>query len=192
MITNGIIMAVLHKKNDMTTQGNVRYFKDRPCSWKLLYDEYNYFIAQMEMEKKLGNGLKAIIGRCRFFGGCICPAAGFTYLCFKTSFTSIYVYRWPEDSSLCLILIFSWEEYWNVSWKNLESKSWLDSKILINICGFISTTVIFASLFSLFFASVDRFSLRVITELPRPDSRSYLYATINSSALSVITLWFEQ
>ena len=108
--------------------------------------------------KKLGNGLKAIIGRGRFFGGCICPAAGFTYLCFKTSFTSIYVYRWPEDSSLCLILIFSWEEYWNVSWKNLESKSWLDSKILINICGFISTTVIFASLFSLFFASVDRFS----------------------------------
>ena len=53
MITNGIIMAVLHKKNDMTTQGNVRYFKDRPCSWKLLYVEYNYFIAQMEMEKRL-------------------------------------------------------------------------------------------------------------------------------------------
>ena len=45
--------------------------------------------------------------------------------------------------------------------KNIESKTWLDSKILINICGFISTTVIFASLFSLFFASVDRFSFRV-------------------------------
>ena len=45
--------------------------------------------------------------------------------------------------------------------KTFESKTWLDSKILINICGFISTTVIFASLFSLFFASVDRFSFRV-------------------------------
>ena len=45
--------------------------------------------------------------------------------------------------------------------KNIESKTWLDSKILINICGFIWTTVIFASLFSLFFASVDRFSFRV-------------------------------
>ena len=27
IVTNGIIMAVLHKNNDMTTQGNVRYFK---------------------------------------------------------------------------------------------------------------------------------------------------------------------
>ena len=32
IITNGIIMAVLHKKNDMTTQGNIRYFKDRSRS----------------------------------------------------------------------------------------------------------------------------------------------------------------
>ena len=35
IITNGIIMAVLHKKNDNTTQGNVRYFKDRSNSRKV-------------------------------------------------------------------------------------------------------------------------------------------------------------
>ena len=38
IVTNGIIMAVLHKKNDMTTQGNVRYFKDRSTQRKVTFE----------------------------------------------------------------------------------------------------------------------------------------------------------
>ena len=104
---------------------------------------------------------KAFIGCGRFFGWCLyltpCP----NYLCFKASFAPIYVSWWKKDCSLWLIS-FGTPFIMELRPKKIfESKTWLDSKILINICGFFSTTVIFASLFSLFFASVDRFSFRV-------------------------------
>ena len=150
IITNGIIMAVLHKKNDNTTQGNVRYFKDWSRSRKVPNLTFND-------QYRRWNDQKSFHWLWRIFW--LVPLSYRLSLLFIfQGFIRIHLHILMKKG---LFFITDFGTYHWSPIKIFVSKTWLDSKILINICGFFSTTVIFASLFSLFFASVDRFSFRV-------------------------------